>query len=54
MAHVGTINIPKDVLANFRSAVFAKHGRLYGRLMTEAGEALQAHAERIIAERKGP
>lgn len=47
MGRTSTINVPPEVLQEFRKAVFAKHGMLYGRLLEECTAALREHAKRL-------
>lgn len=42
-----TVNITKEALAQFRDAVWKKHGTLRGTLQAEATEAVLKHAKTL-------
>lgn len=44
---MSSVNVDPDALQELKEAVFARHGRLYGRLREEATAALRGHARQM-------
>lgn len=47
MAHTVNIGVDDAALQEFRRAVFAKYGILYGKIREEASRALRVHARTL-------